>query len=1110
MAFLPLLFMLASTVVLAGTLEDTTSLSTFDTPSPQAPAALSPSSAGNTFRPIRLLNSPPIWNPGPRPLCQLAGLTLSGQGQQLVSNYCSRMAGNTQACPAGDSPEISCGVDCGLSPAHRERILSAIQNLPDHQKSQACQDQVRQILTDEPVSDAEISNTRAARDNNRSLLAAPDSNDSTITNSDRQRCSEVASSGCDEFADTALSQSSFSQFASLFSLDYVTRQRPGVRIFNTRINLPFGENCSTCMRQKYRAIAGVSGVNSSDYSQRVQQEKQDIMLKLAARKANQAIGHYLRFVERNDFLVRFAGLPRKSCPGPAQIPARNCPHARAISEHVRNSLGVSVSSNNPIDVVRGVLEGMTQNTFSRSTSICSRRFEFGNFQLGKLTLVGSEKFSPATWLDAQAEQEIARCPDHHTNCFVNAMASSQLRAINSNPSLRPQNAPVNEETLRAELVAELALSPTLRTLLSSKDGVQEFKQLPTLPDNSNPGTIRAYLQEHQSKFEAAAHVDGEAACRALASDLSLALCTSESNYASNYTTEELRQELGSLIADEKEVVAASPEFFTKLGATCTILSESGRHETGRAASITAADRKVAPVAIAVLPTSPLTGYDNPVDIFSTSVSEVCAGSGIGAPTFAFELRQNRVCREAWETDVALRECTPIDRTLGRVPSFLPNSYTPTNFNFSPTVLPPITPTATLFQGQTVQNDALLSQTPTISGAGARLDEAPTTGVTGTNAQGGNTTDQISVRSLQGQEVLNPNPSESSFFSDQAINAYQFLATNPDGLNQRQVAQTPQALSRPIVHMPTQQIPKIEVPASEMASSIRQEELLSRQELELLRRVEGQSVENTELRNAIAQLRQELRGMASQNAELLPRIQTMLQNKRQPQEQELSEEETLIEEEAAAVVENPVEVRRVTRNPASTTNRGVTTGNAFNFNNESSNRGASIQNSDTKNTPFTAPISNQPTVSVSSSVAVRAPVSTNIGDGQFARAAGNRLVTRFTPSAGVSRQVSGADGEMVAQEVSPEARSQLVIEFLDYVKDYPLYRNGAYITEANDAIKVDVSGREVVVRLSEIPDLQIRRVVHERILVQRITINQQLRQARLVELRRLLAEASDGL
>jgi hypothetical protein len=149
----------------------------------------------------------------------------------------------------------------------------------------------------------------------------------------------------------------------------------------------------------------------------------------------------------------------------------------------------------------------------------------------------------------------------------------------------------------------------------------------------------------------------------------------------------------------------------------------------------------------------------------------------------------------------------------------------------------------------------------------------------------------------------------------------------------------------------------------------------------------------------------------------------------------------------------------------------------------------------------------------SSVAIKAPVAINAGEGQATRAAGNRLVTRFTPSAAISRQVSatpGVSGDGVAQDVAPEVRGQLVIEFLDYVKDFPLYRNGAYINETNDTIRVDVSGREVVVRISEISDPQLRRVVQERIIVQRMTINQQLRQARLTELRRLLAEASDGL
>ena len=253
-------------------------------------------------------------------------------------------------------------------------------------------------------------------------------------------------------------------------------------------------------------------------------------------------------------------------------------------------------------------------------------------------------------------------------------------------------------------------------------------------------------------------------------------------------------------------------------------------------------------------------------------------------------------------------------------------------------------------------------------------------------------------------------------------------------------------------------------------------------------------------------------MASQNAQLLPTLQSMMRS-RGASVQEV--EETEVEQESGPVV---AEVAPTSSRSAARGRSPASVPSSRNLERSGGQAQGGSEGSVRTQGPTIIPVGQSGGVSIVQDtrgpqvIGGTAAAGANITAGAGgARAAGGmeRLVTRFTPSNQVTRQALAAPGGAVA-EVGAKEKTQLVMEFLDYVKDFPLYRNGAYLSQSNDAITVDYGGKEVVVRLDQITDPQTRSLVQERIITQRMNLNQQLRQARLTELRRLLAEASDGL
>lgn len=1073
--------------------------------------------------------------------CAIVSDSSGAQSVQAIENYCASIAGNQSACSGnGSTIEQRCQVDCAIKPRHTRRIAGEILNLGESQKKQACVDRVKSVVISErPAVTPPHLQLRGLDDARSSVIRAVEdkfNQRATILNSSSLRCQSASGQTCDSFVGTALEASSITEVASLLSVEY-TRTRNGLS------NLIAGRDgdCEKCMENKYKALAG-DDVSGADFDRAKDELKQKAIVKLAARKANEAISNYLKFIERNDFIQRFAESPKETCELPRELNSlsrRRCPHAGAILDTIKAPLP-RIQQGSNLSVLQNVLSAYQERMFERKISspgTCSGEYDFDLFQRSKLTMVGDPSVAARIgsganvqnlWLDAEAMRKIEGCGNQNLNCFVDIMAETKARNTRTN---------VAQE--KNFLLSHLALSPFLRTMLSSKMGIQHFYQMDGL-SASGAEKVEDYLKRNEQKIVDAAAQDSKDSCLNIGLDLQKALCTTSSNYAENYTADELRSELAGIAIDElgDKAPEGNLEFFVQMGMTCSILTDSRSHQnnqTPAVASMSAADRIIPALPFAGLNAE---GFSSPVDTYATAADEGCpaaprgpmAGIDIytpmGLPTTVGGVK--RVCKAEWE------DWTPENSSL--LPCFgdqspMQLSPDPYGFGLAGSMNPLISPFGNLgnrtqsgFGGMGSLSFSNFNLTNTTLGVSqdnplSNTNEIVVTGnpltLTKTDESiksGDLKSFSISETTRLSQEITQT-PQNGEMVSTNAANAFASLSGGTSSAFQTDLQiQVPGASKFINAYQPQIQMPQqIEAANVQVGSTLRREETLVRQESELLRKVDTQSIENRELREAVTQLRREMTSMASQNAQLLPALQRMVKARGgKPAEDDEEEKE---DESEPVVTEATPKTKSSARSRAPASGSSARSAERSGGQAQGGSEGFSRPQG-----PAIMPVGQAGGVNIvqdprgqqviGGAAGVAANVTVSAGG---ARAGGGmeRLVTRFTPSSPVTRQALAAPGGAVV-EVGADEKTQLVMEFLDYVKDFPLYRNGAYLSESNDTITVDYGGKELVVKLDQIADSRTRNLVQERIITQRMNLNQQLRQARLTELRRLLAEASDGL
>ncbi len=1038
--------------------------------------------------------------------CSLARDKDSTRSAALMDKYCSYLAGDLSACSGhGSSPEQVCQVDCAIKQNHANRIAGEILNLGTTQKKQACVDRVKSVLDNEKMAAQSPDDLRKGLYDTRYNLSEAFKNSreqrSLVLDRSNLNCLNSRSSTCDSFVETALDSSSITELASLFSVDY-SRTRSGI------VNFVSGKDgdCQKCMEKKYTAHKQL-GAGGPDFDRAISDLKKQAVVKLAARKANEAISNYLKFIERNDFINRHVEVPKETCDGLSQLQSvtrRSCPNAAAILDEVKSPLP-RITGSNPQSVLQNVLGAYRERMFNRKVSspgICNGEYDFDLFQKSRLTLVGEASVAARVghglqvqklWLDDEAMRLIEACGDQDTNCFIDIMARTKVK-----------NTGTTFDRERDYLVGNLSLSPFLMTMLSSKKGIKSFYQMDGL-STSGLETVDQYIKRYSSQIVEAAHDDITNSCRDIGQDLQKALCTTAENYAENYTADELRAELASLARETlgDRAPEETPEFFIQMGMTCSLLTDSKSHlnnQTPKVASMSAVDRSIPALPFAGLDVQ---GFPSSVDSFALAASKQCAAAPPAPIDFSPTLSGSsgspifKTCRglgELWTVqNAALPSCTSQFQTQ---PLYGSNSginwnlfNTSSDLGFNPSLRSTLS----------TASDAVVDP-----GSVSQLDQSIKADNNSTTTNPSELVIADNTTAARSLESVNP---DGELVSVTTAGAFASMSGNENIPGQpNQMNRSNYIVSSPVSMQLSQQV---EATNNQTGTTLRREESLVRQESELINKVETQSIENRELREAVTQMRREMASMALQNAQLLPTLQSMMKARgatREEIETEVEEMDEIVSADASPVPK-PKKSRSIASVPSTRLPERVS-GQA-----QGTSEGGSRSQISAGNTAGVSGGVNFPQDSVRGSQVTQAPVAgaanINVNAGGARAGSGmERLVTRFTPSSQVTRQnLSAQSGN---GEVGSEDKTQLVLEFLDYVKEYPLHRNGAYLSQANDSITVDYGGKEVVVKVDQITDPRIRSLVQERLISQRMNLNQQLRQARLTELRRLLAEASDVL
>ncbi|MCE3013603.1 MAG: hypothetical protein LW878_11120, partial [Proteobacteria bacterium] len=841
-----------------------------------------------------------------------------------IQNYCDYLSGNFSACPGnGSTPQQKCQIDCVIKEDHQQQIQADMSELSADQKKQACVDRVNNVISASPVKNLDPNQVRGGL-----MVAQVSVLNGIKANMARRRARLEEGSGlncanspqtynCDNFANTAMENTSISTLASLFSTEYTT-SRTGF------LGLSAQKGCDKCMESKYEAARTLMSVESAgSYDQALASLKEQRVVELAARKANEAISNYLKFAERNDFMARFASdVQKESCetlPSLSSLP-RSCRLSSKILEKIKsgypNAQGGSAQAS-----IQDILSKSKDAMFNRKSSTCDGDYDFDDFQRARLAQVGSGDIVTSLWIDSVAEQKIQNCQNHDTNCFVRAMAETYTSKIRN----------VSFEDARATLISHMSMSPFFRTMMASKVGVLAFKDMGMVRLNG-VDSVDQFFERNKVKIWDAAKEDRQIACAAIDRDLRLALCSTADNLAENYTGEEIRTELATLINDNAEA-RVRPGLYLNLGVSCSLLRDSEAHlsnTTPKALSMTAADRSVAAIPLSQ---QSVAGFETPVDVFSQIANDICGA----APPDALSLfPQSGGVNQTQISISSLGVCNDMSKSytirvvglpdcLGSTSdgSIYPNSLI-WNLAGRSSVGNIFGSFGNGFNGNTnyygSNGSGSLSsfQFPTYDGM--TDNQIVVTGTRSANTPSNQTTEKL-TQDLSTQGSSNPgqtNTNGAGSLNDvtlgkSADGTYQTneMVSTTAATTFASMSGTPNSFIQPAPQMrgmtsnftntfqPQVQMPQqIEVANTVAGATVRREEALVRQESELLRRVDSQSLENRELREAVTQLRREMSTMASQNAQLLPTLQSMMKA-RGAKVEPVSEEEQ--EEESGPVV-----------------------------------------------------------------------------------------------------------------------------------------------------------------------------------------------------------------
>lgn len=942
---------------------------------------------------------------------------------------------------------------------------------------------------------------------------------------------------CDDFDKSALGSSETSTLISSFITDYDGFGDWGIsRIFGFTSKVA----CERCFERKYGLQQNLSGGTGDDFKARYQQELKARLVELRARKAEEALSEYLKFQERNIFMSEYLSAQPERCNSAQslrQLP-KLCKSEKAneVLQALAKRHGVAYDGRDVGAFVDGLQQALREEMVKPMPTLScqGRKITHQYYLQSSQTQVATGPMAPDSLFTAEAKSDIAACGEHDQRCFLRALVkvrASQLRG--------------DAEEAERE-VRNFFRQPFYRTLISHRSNLLDYATTERISE-TNP--YSTYLEKHRDLLATAAARDANYACKSFDKDFTDALCVSDGDLADHYSGAGLRQELTDLLGTQPE--QSGPEKVLAMAVACNIMSSAGDMKTevhqSKASFDNVIDRReladaflrgtvrrapidspkgqafIAKFSLEVcdkatfrqmqemadqINTAPAEGFDSSIGDFSMNLKSSSPGIDLSS-YFAAQASAVRIPTKSSSTLAPIPTSGDFSESFsssrvsyteevypGQSQSWLDNNdWNPFKLNFTDS---PSIPSSTELAGLDV------SRAPASVGSEAVFDkkaDPATSEVSLSTALPDSELRQLDSVESSVSDLLDPRLAPSMV---QAVGMTAPVPVAPViGADATLPYEIPPGAASSAGGEASGATYRRWSASERAVQQIEVQQVQDEQAL-LAQAKEQQVLQDLKNQAQIEQLRLELQKIQISNQQLLASVKRLSQPAQEnvfdpPAVSEQVSEETEQSEES----DRPAAPRSSFRAAASVAAKAESSPQAPRSQSEQTSSAPKVQSAGPANIPRPRAVDDG-AASVASSAAASASVAVSRGGAQASsgRSAGPALTASvFKPSTGLQRTIT--TGQSV-EALPQEKRVELLQEFLSYVERNPDYREGRYLNPENSQVEIDYEGRTVVLKVQDIQDPQVRTQLQERLLRQRVVLNQYARATRLQSLRRLLA------
>lgn len=1022
-----------------------------------------------------------------------------------IKSYCSHLV---KGSPQGEAPE-GCTLD-GLSTLDRCDLGGVITTNEDHRitrfipiwgndAQKNCEEEFKSILGSRLMVEGTM-----AED---AIVAATNLTGSQISlenNSAQTACvNKVADESnpiknCDDFNDSPIAGNALTGIMSRFITGF---NGFGGFAKLLRFNSTTSE-CKSCFGEKYKIHQQLHNQPADDYVAQYDKKIAEAKINFRVRKAEQALSEYIKFQERNMFMSRYMSAQPETCLNSNAFNALPSGCSSVQASEVLKKLSERHKVRLDPKNINGFLHDLRKKHISGleaevKVSDCENRsVTHSGFLSAFQTQISNGVMLPSRLFNTQVRADLKNCGEYDQKCMIDVLVQAESTK-NGGDSSKARTS-----------ITSFFRQPFYRSLLSNRDSLLDYADS---GDISNLNNLSQYKNANKDRFAEISRRDSEVACRSINNDFMTALCVKDVELGGTYSGQGLKEELADMlmVSSEPPRPDDTSKNLVNLSVACNMFSMTNNLATEINESKIISD----------------ISFDRHDLADSFHRLKIREPSRLSQKKQSYiESYANKICQGALKQQQ--EEQDKLDRE-----NFMSNMSRP-SYIFDPecsgplNILKPICAAARL-------HDFGLSLAPNVSYSPMPSRASSSLGLYKDNTSRRLTNDWSFESGLEdaSSERFNLGFATASSASSSAIikqqEKYRLAEETSSGGLLEATAQIGSQLSNTFSTSslgvnqgwvaPTS-IPESSVVGRGLASTVDSDEdpgLIDRrsstsersiQEIEarqtlveqqvLAQAKETQTIQDLKNQAQIEQLRIELQKLQLSNKQLMTNIQK-LSGPRKTQSEENMFDQSFDEEEETFEVSDPAPTRPVSR--------GVTQSNLV------KPEGATTARSGIDSSTVTTAATRLPEQSrgdkpaaTTSTAAVAANVGAVRGGTQ---AAANRGVAAassgvsFVPSMSLQRTITSE----TTQEVIPqEKKIELLKEFLSYVEKNPEYKDGRYLSSENDRVTIEYEGRTVILSVTDIQDNKARSHLQERLLRQRMVINQYVRASRLENLKRLLA------